>query len=167
MKTLHKCTRRVSTFMHIARFVMVPVLLGAIAIAPQRGLAASSAPVGAEERWTSECGSCHLAYPPRLLAAPAWRRIMSGLDKHFGTDASMDAKTAAEIATYLERSAGTGRRASDTLRITEGAWFQRKHDEVRDAIWKRPAVKSPANCGACHTDADRGEFRERNIRIPR
>jgi hypothetical protein len=29
--------------------------------------------------WHSECGSCHVAYPPRLLEAASWRTIMQGL----------------------------------------------------------------------------------------
>jgi nitrate/TMAO reductase-like tetraheme cytochrome c subunit len=166
MQTVRTYTGRVWRLTRDARFVVTAVVLATIAIAPHRSLAASAASASAEEHWESECGSCHVAYPPRLLTAPAWHRIMSGLDRHFGADASTDATTAAEIAAYLERHAGTGRRASDTLRITEGTWFQRKHEEVRTAIWKRPSVKNPANCSACHTDADRGEFRKRAIRIP-
>ena len=54
-----------------------------------------------------------------------------------------------------------------TLRITETGWFRHEHDEVPAGIWKRPAVKSAANCAACHTRADAGDFSERNIRIPR
>jgi hypothetical protein len=34
-------------------------------------------------------------------------------------------------------------------------------------VWRLAAVKSPANCAACHTTAEQGDFRERNIRIPR
>ena len=52
-------------------------------------------------------------------------------------------------------------------RITRSAWFLREHGEVRPATWALPAVKSAANCAACHTRADQGEFRERDIRIPR
>ena len=52
-------------------------------------------------------------------------------------------------------------------RITRAAWFVREHDEVHAATWALPAVKSAANCAACHTRADQGEFRERDIRIPR
>ena len=94
-------------------------------------------------RWKAECGSCHLAYPPQLLPAPAWRSIMAGLDRHFGTDASLDPAAAAEIGTFLENNAGSGRRAgAQSLRITETAWFRHEHDEVPEAAWKRPAIGS-------------------------
>jgi len=122
------------------------------------------------ERWRTECGSCHIAYPPRLLPAQSWKRVMSQLDKHFGTDASVDPAAASEIGAYLERYAGSGRHAqavSGSLRITETAWFVQEHDEVPPNSWRNPAVNTPANCAACHTGAEQGNFRKRNIRIPR
>jgi cytochrome c556 len=120
-------------------------------------------------KWKAECGSCHTAYPPQFLPASGWRRIMSGLDQHFETDASVDTASAVEIGAFLEQYAGTGKRVrgAQTLRITESAWFRRKHDDVPAATWTLPAVKTPANCAACHTTADRGDFRERNLRLPR
>ncbi len=120
--------------------------------------------------WQAECGSCHVAYPPSLLPAASWRRVMAGLDKHFGTDASVDARTAAEIGAFLERNAGTGKRArveGAPLRISETPWFVRKHDEVSAASWKNPRVKSAANCSACHPGAERGDFNEHAVRVPR
>ena len=122
------------------------------------------------ERWKTECGSCHIAYPPQLLPAQSWKRVMSQLDKHFGTDASVDPAAASEIGAYLERYAGSGghaQAAPGSLRITETAWFVHEHGEVPPASWKDPAVKSAANCAACHTSAEQGDFRKRNIRIPR
>jgi cytochrome c553 len=127
-----------------------------------------SAPVN--DRWRAECGSCHIAYPPQLLPAQAWRQLMSQLDRHFGTDASIDPAAAGQIGLFLERHAGSGGQApgaANILRITETAWFLDEHDEVPQASWKSPAVKSAANCAACHTAAGRGDFHERNIRIPR
>lgn len=119
-------------------------------------------------RWKAECGSCHLAYPPQLLPAPAWRSIMAGLDKHFGADASIDRAAAAEIGTFLQNNAGGSPRAgAQPRRITETAWFRHEHDEVPGAAWQRPSIKSAANCAACHRTAEQGDFRERNIRIPR
>ncbi len=120
--------------------------------------------------WQSECGSCHVAYPPRLLPAESWRAVMAGLDKHFGSDASLDAKSAQEIGAFLEKNAGSSRRVAPgkpLLRITETRWFVREHDEVPDRVWKNPKVKSPANCAACHTQAESGNFSEHGIRIPK
>ena len=121
-------------------------------------------------KWQAECGSCHIAYPPQLLPASSWRRVMSELDKHFGADASLDAASAAGIGAFLESNAARGKRAAvaaGTVRITEAPWFRREHREVEAPVWTGAAVKTPANCGACHTTAERGDFSERGIRIPR
>jgi len=119
--------------------------------------------------WKAECGSCHLAYPPSLLPADAWRAVMAGLDKHFGADASVDAKTAAEIGAFLEKHAGAsrGKTAKPNLRITETAWFKHEHDEVGAAVWRSPKVKTPSNCAACHRGAEQGNFDEHDIRLPK
>ncbi|MBI3479230.1 MAG: diheme cytochrome c [Nitrosomonadales bacterium] len=121
-------------------------------------------------RWKEDCGACHIAYPPQMLPAESWRAIMAGLDKHFGSDASLDADAAKEITEFLEKNAGTKKHevlAKPLLRITEGRWFKSEHREVAARDWKNPKVKSPANCGACHTTADRGDFSEDNVKIPR
>jgi mono/diheme cytochrome c family protein len=122
-------------------------------------------------KYAQECAACHIAYSPGLLPAASWQRLMSHLPQHYGTDASLDAATVAELAGWLEANAGAYKRVASAPppedRITRSAWFVRKHDEVPAATWTRAAVKSPANCMACHTQADQGDFRERNIRIPR
>jgi hypothetical protein len=120
--------------------------------------------------YRTECGSCHVAYPPQFLDAQSWQAIMSQLDKHYGTDASLDAKTADEVRAYLVGSASrkAAPPASKSLpRITEARWFVREHDEVPAPMWKSEAVKSPANCSACHTKADQGSYSERTLRVPR
>ena len=43
--------------------------------------------------YVQECGSCHAAYPPGMLPARSWQRVMGGLDRHYGSDASLDAPT--------------------------------------------------------------------------
>ncbi len=121
-------------------------------------------------KWKSECGACHIAYPPGLLPAESWRVMMSGLDKHFGSDASLDAPDAREITDFLVQNAGGKKFAlwgKPVLRITETRWFRKKHDEVSQRDWDNPRVKSPANCSACHTGAERGNFSEDDVRIPK
>ncbi len=123
---------------------------------------------GSNAKWKAECGSCHVAYPAQLLPATSWQRLMKNLDKHFGTDASLDAATAAEIGAFLDKYAGSKRgiAGESTLRVSETAWFQREHRKVDAATWKNPKVKSAANCAACHSAAEAGDYRERGIRIP-
>ena len=121
-------------------------------------------------KYQQECAACHLAYPPGMLPAASWKRVMATLPKHYGTDASLDPATVKELGAWLNANAGTYKRVREEPpqdRITTSAWFIRKHDEVSAATWKLPAVKSASNCAACHTRADQGEFNERNVRIPR
>lgn len=123
-------------------------------------------------KWQTECSACHMAYPPGMLPAASWTAMMGTLDKHFGSDASLDKATVAEILPFLEQNAMQEREAASTTdkpvqRITETSWFKNTHEEVSDATWKRPAIKSASNCMACHTGADKGDFNEDNIRIPK
>ena len=126
-------------------------------------------PPDAPASYEAECASCHMAYPPGLLSEQSWKNVMSSLSKHFGTDASVDQKTQAELTAWLVKNATTRqkyREAAPDNRITKTAWFIRKHDEIRPEVWKRAGIKSPANCGACHIDAANGIFSENNIKIP-
>lgn len=121
-------------------------------------------------KYQQECASCHVAYPPGMLPAESWRRLLNGLPRHFGTDASLDAASVQTLSSWLVANAGTYRRVRQSPpedRITRSDWFVRQHDEVSAAAWKRPAVKSAANCSACHGQADQGDFDEDNVRIPR
>ena len=122
--------------------------------------------------YAQECAACHNAYPPGLLPASSWRRLMNGLSRHFGVDASLDQATTTEISNWLTHNAGTYRRVSEEPpqdRITRSAWFLRKHNEreVPLAVWKRASVGSPANCTACHAQAEKGHFNEHDVRIPK
>jgi hypothetical protein len=123
-------------------------------------------------KWASECGACHVAYPARYLPAESWRAIMFGLDKHFGSNASLDSADIKEITAFLEKNADSRKKSHEApgkplLRITETRWFKSEHREVSDHTWNNPKVKSRANCGACHTKAESGDFSERNVKIPR
>ncbi|MDP2832320.1 MAG: diheme cytochrome c [Pseudomonadota bacterium] len=125
-------------------------------------------PTQPKEEWKLECGSCHLAFPPRLLPAESWRKMMGSLDKHFGTDASLSPRENREITDFLVKNAASRWRSPTApLRITETAHFLHEHDEISDAVWKRAAIKSPSNCAACHPAADKGDFNEHRVRIPR
>lgn len=128
-----------------------------------------ASPAPADPVYAAECGSCHLPYAPQLLAAPAWERIVGGLDRHFGVDASVDAAAAARIRTYLVAGAqppGGKRYDPAATRITQAQWYVREHRKV---LARAGTVNAPAaaNCAACHPDAARGSFDEHDVRAPR
>jgi hypothetical protein len=144
---------------------LIAILLIALtssALADSHKLAVPSNP-----QWKTECGSCHMAYPPQLLTAENWRQLMKGLDRHFGANATLDARENAEILAFLELHAARDRKyGANMLRISDTAWFQRKHREVSNSDWSHARVKSRANCTACHVTAERGDWSERSIRMP-
>jgi len=132
------------------------------------------------KNWQQECASCHLAYAPSFLPKASWRRVMGGLEQHFGENASLDPATQADILRFLEANAadsGNSRMGNKVMqrmganeapmRISETRWFVRKHDEVPRATWSRKAIGSAANCAACHRQAEQGKFDEHDVRIPK
>ncbi|MDP1606479.1 MAG: cytochrome C [Rhodocyclaceae bacterium] len=130
-------------------------------------------PLNAPPAFQAECGSCHVAFPPQLLVADDWRRVMRSLDKHYGDNASLDEKTRQTLEDFHVRNAG-GRKvgagrtapAGELPRLTQTDWFLREHREVPRADWTHAKVKTPANCAACHTRAADGSYREREIVMP-
>ncbi len=120
--------------------------------------------------YRQECGSCHVAYPPKLLSAPSWRAVMGGLNAHFGVDASLEPAAQREIAAWLEANAGrrdTTAAGKPLLRISSTQWFRKEHRrEIAADKVRHPDVKTFANCGACHAGAEQGNYSEREIRVP-
>ncbi|MDD5056465.1 MAG: cytochrome C [Sideroxydans sp.] len=104
-----------------------------------------------ETKWKKECGSCHVAYPPRLMSAENWQGLMDGLDKHFGSNASLDAKDNKQILAFLKRNASNGNLySSSSLRISDTPWFKREHHVIAAKEWDHADVKSRSNCESCH-----------------
>ena len=59
-------------------------------------------------KYRQECSACHVAYPPGMLPAASWQRVMGNLQNHYGTDASLDAATIQELSGWLKaQSANT------------------------------------------------------------
>ncbi len=134
---------------------------------------ADRVPVPPLPAYQAECAACHLAYPPGLLPAVSWQRLMANLPRHFGSDASVDPATLKQLSEHLAANAGTFKKvARDPApppedRISRAPWFVREHREIDPATWKRKAVGSASNCAACHAQAAQGSFSEREIQIPR
>jgi hypothetical protein len=120
--------------------------------------------------WKQECGSCHIAFPPQLLSAASWRAVMGGLDRHFGSDASVEPAVRADVLAFLEKNAGrrdTSAMGVPLVRISETEWFRKEHRrEIAAGTPKRADVRSIANCGACHTQAEKFDYSGRSLQVP-
>lgn len=119
--------------------------------------------------YREECGSCHLPYPPQLLHKDDWQKLMQNLQQHFGTDAGLEAGPARQISGFLTRHGGKSPPLGNSgplPRISQSNWFQREHRKINVRQWQSPAIKSPANCEACHRQAANGSFSEREICLP-
>lgn len=128
--------------------------------------AATSSPAAV---FAEECGVCHITYPGNLMQPADWSKVLGNLDRHYGVDASLDPHALAVVARHLKVTAPatkTGDKILALPRITTSSWFRNEHDEVSAKAWSSPAVKSPANCSACHAGAERGDFDEHSVRIP-
>jgi hypothetical protein len=105
----------------------------------------------ASSKWKEECSSCHVAYPPEMLAADNWQRLMNTLDRHFGSNATLNTKDNKTILDFLLRHAGSGKQyTADSLRISDTPLFKRRHRSIAPGEWTHQNVKSRSNCSGCH-----------------
>ena len=143
-------------------------VVAALSLAMTTARAAGSTPQVATT-YQAECGSCHTAYPARFLKPADWSRVLATLDAHYGTDATLDAVALDAVARHLGARTPSAHAPSATAlpRITRSPWFVEEHDEIPAATFRSPAVHSAANCSACHAGADRGDFDEHSVRIPK
>jgi hypothetical protein len=122
----------------------------------------AAARAGSAASYAKECSACHMAYPPQLMPERSWRQLTSHLSSHFGEDASLDPKTTAAIAQYLESNAADqpggsrgvmrGLPASATPeRITDMPFWRRIHRQLLvRGIGTGPGIRAAANCQRCH-----------------
>lgn len=130
--------------------------------------------------YRDECGSCHFAFQPGLLPEKSWRKMMTGLEDHFGDNAELDATTQKNLLDYLvansadksnykrsKRITGSLRPDEAPLRVSDTLYFQRKHDEIpKRFVAGNKEVGSYSKCEACHTRAENGSYNEHEVNIP-
>ena len=137
------------------------------------------APVN-NQLYIKECGSCHFPYQPGLLPSNAWNKMMTNLENHFNNDASLNEANLQTLTKYLnDNSAEKNMQYKRSNRIVSSLaknqipdsisttpYMIKKHREIRKDLITQPEVKGLFNCMACHTTADKGNYSERDIKIP-
>ncbi len=121
-----------------------------------------------------ECGGCHMVFPPQFLPKRSWQRIVDTLADHFGENATLGQTQRKVVLDYLLAHAADGPNAGregqkfaasvpsaqTPLRITETGRWVREHRKVGSDKWTSAAVKSKANCVACHKAAEQGVYED-------
>ncbi len=130
------------------------------------------------QTYSAQCGSCHLAYPPELLPAASWRKILSELPDHNGEQVELESPDKETVDQFLETNAAdksSSRRARRIIkslhgetptRITEVPYIRHQHDDISETVYQRESIGSFSNCNACHPSAERGKFNADSVRIP-
>jgi len=124
---------------------------------------AETFPVIDNQTVRTECGDCHMVFPPQTLPKALWEKIIGNLSDHFGEDASgIEPAVVAEILAYHVknasdvsdvRAAKKWRSSANFTRIINAPRFKDKHKGC-DVVWSHELVKSPSNCLACHKTMD-------------
>ena len=137
------------------------------------------APVN-NQLYIKECGSCHFPYQAGLLPANAWNKMMTNLENHFNSDASLNEADLQTLTKYLnDNSAEKNMQYKRSNRIVSSIpagqipdsisttpYIIKKHNELKKSMITQPEVKGLFNCMACHTTADKGSYSEKDIKIP-
>ena len=130
--------------------------------------------------YIKECGSCHFPYQPGLLPSNAWNKMMTNLENHFNSDASLNEADLQTLTKYLnDNSAEKNMQYKRSNRIVSSLaknqipdsisttpYMIKKHEDIRKNLITQNEVKGLFNCIACHKTADKGIYGERDINIP-
>ncbi|WP_206732078.1 diheme cytochrome c [Halarcobacter ebronensis] len=130
--------------------------------------------------YINECAACHFAYQPGLLPSNSWKKLMSNLQNHFGTDATLADEDFIAISKYLEQNsaeksynykrsykiANSMRDDGTIIAISKTPYFVKEHRGIPKKFIEQEEVKGLFNCKACHTTAQKGIYSERDILIP-
>ena len=124
------------------------------------------------------CSACHFAYQAELLPSQSWKKIVEGLNDHFGESFSLEQATKDAILEDLGSNASEhsnsrlstkimkSLRGQVPMRITEIPYIKNKHRQVSAATLKRDSIGSASNCVACHRRAEEGIYDEHYVTIP-
>lgn len=165
-------------------FLVLAILgvLGSAALVANATLSARPVPnmpvAVLDPTYMAECSACHMGYHPSLLPAASWKAMMTGLDDHFGENASLDAATTAEITAWLTAHAAETADTKPAHRLSHTApdapftlsgtpFWKRVHGDLPDALFQSRAVGGRGSCAACHGDAQTGLFSPFAISIPK
>ena len=131
------------------------------------------------ETHQENCGACHFSYQPELLPSSSWKKILTGLNDHYGNEIILDEESKNNIQDYLMRNSAEvssakrsikimrSLRGQSPIRITEVPYIRKKHHDISASVFARKSVGSFSNCVVCHKTASQGIYDDDNVVIPK
>jgi hypothetical protein len=132
-----------------------------------------SVPIPAFTPYTQQCNVCHFAYPPGMLPAASWKKLLDDMPQHFTGQVMINVDTQNEISQWLQTHAGTFALVDEEPpqnRITQSAWWKKIHlnnSKIPAAVWKKPTVAKGSSCVTCHQTAAKGEYNAKTVQVPK
>jgi cytochrome b len=128
-----------------------------------------------------DCGDCHKTYPPFILPKKSWKRIMDGLDNHFGeelTDQNVSQAARISIRRFLYDHSAEHSTREVSFKMLQSIgdrnpkstskvmYWRETHADIDPSVYKRKSIKDRSHCWACHKDFEYGNLDDINIKIP-
>ena len=132
-----------------------------------------SVPIPAFTAYNQQCNVCHFAYPPGMLPAASWKKLMDAMPQHFTAQVMINIDTQEEISAWLQANAGTFALVAEEPpqhRITQSVWWTKIHmnnAKVPAAVWKKTSVSKGTACVTCHQTAVKGEYNAKTVQMPK
>ena len=132
-----------------------------------------SVPIPAFTPYTQQCNVCHFAYPPGMLPAGSWKKLLDDMPQHFTGQVMINVDTQNEISQWLQANAGTFAPVAEEPpqnRITQSVWWKKIHlnnSKLPATVWKKPTVAKGSSCVTCHQTAAKGEYNAKTVQVPK
>ena len=130
-------------------------------------------PIPAFTPYTQQCNVCHFAYPPGMLPAGSWKKLLDDMPQHFTGQVMINVDTQEEISQWLQANAGTFALVNEEPpqnRITKSAWWTKIHmdnKKIPASVWKKPTISKGSSCVTCHLTAPKGAYNAKTVQVPK
>ena len=155
------------------KHLIKPAWLCAIGLSAAAAQAQVSVPIPAFTPYAQQCNVCHFAYPPGMLPAGSWKKLLDDMPQHFTGQVMINVDTQNEISQWLQANAGTFAQVAEEPpqnRITQSVWWKKIHlnnAKIPAAVWKKPTVSKGSSCVTCHQTAAKGEYNAKTVQVPK